>query len=64
LTNGTLKQDVQDEQNYLASLREFNEANRKQTFETKSVILKIKEDIKTLKQSLINESVSSLLLAI
>lgn len=53
--NEGLKQGASDEKNYVTCLRQFNEDSKKQLVETKAAIKQIKDDIRTLKCSLINE---------
>lgn len=47
---------MQEEQNYVKCLREFNEESKRNLAETKTAIVNLREQIKELKFQLINQS--------
>ena len=57
LTNGQLKQEVLEDQNYLNIIKKFNDDSKQQIVEHKSAIATLRDDVKNLKLQFITSSV-------
>jgi len=57
LTNGQLKQEVLEDQNYLNIIKKFNEDSKQQIVEHKSAIASLRDEFKNLKLQFLNSSV-------